>query len=50
MPLHWDEVKKGLKMEDFTIENALERIKAEGDIFKAVLGKGVNLKTVLQKI
>ncbi|MEN5232449.1 DNA ligase D [Sphingobacterium faecium] len=50
MPLHWDEVKKGLKMQDFTIENALERIKAEGDIFKAVLGKGVNLKTVLQKI
>lgn len=44
MPLHWDEVKKGLKMSDFTIYNALERIKSEGDIFKPVLGKGINLK------
>jgi bifunctional non-homologous end joining protein LigD len=29
MPLHWDEVKKGLKMSDFTIYNALERIKSD---------------------
>ncbi|MCA1801665.1 MAG: non-homologous end-joining DNA ligase, partial [Rhodothermaceae bacterium] len=28
MPLHWDEVKKGLKMSDFTIYNALDRIKS----------------------
>ncbi|MDR2282658.1 MAG: hypothetical protein LBE37_05585 [Sphingobacterium sp.] len=47
MPLHWDEVKKGLKLKDFTITNALERVKAEGDIFKPVLGKGINLKSVL---
>lgn len=50
MPLHWEEVKKGLKLKDFTIENALERVKAEGDIFKPVLGKGINLKSVLQKM
>jgi bifunctional non-homologous end joining protein LigD len=43
MPLHWDEVKKGLKMKDFTIKNALDRIKSEGDIFKPVLGKGIDL-------
>lgn len=48
MPLHWEEVKKGLKMHDFTIENALERLKSEGDIFKPVLGKGINLKAVLK--
>jgi len=47
MPLHWDEVKKGLKMSDFTIYNALERIKSEGDIFKPVLGKGINLKKIV---
>jgi bifunctional non-homologous end joining protein LigD len=47
MPLHWDEVKKGLKMTDFTIRNALDRIKVEGDIFKAVLGKGINLEKVI---
>jgi bifunctional non-homologous end joining protein LigD len=40
MPLHWDEVKKGLKMSDFTIYNAMERIKSEGDIFKPILGRG----------
>lgn len=48
MPLHWDEVKKGLKMTDFTIYNALERIKSEGDIFKLVLGKGINLDKVIE--
>lgn len=48
MPLHWDEVKKGLKMADFTIYNALDRIKSEGDIFKPVLGKGINLEKVIK--
>ncbi len=50
MPLHWEEVKKGLKMKDFTIANAMERIKSEGDIFKPVLGKGINLEKVLKNI
>ena len=44
MPLHWDEVKKGLKMKDFTIFNAVARIREQGDIFKGVLGKGIDLK------
>ena len=48
MPLHWDEVKKGLKMGDFTIYNAMERIRSTGDIFKPVLGKGINLKKVIK--
>jgi bifunctional non-homologous end joining protein LigD len=43
MPLNWEEVKKGLKIKDFTIRNALARIKEVGDIFKPVLGKGVTL-------
>ncbi len=50
MPLHWEEVKKGLKMNDFNIRNAMDRIKSEGDIFKPVLGKGINLDKVLKKI
>lgn len=49
MPLHWDEVKKGLKMSDFTIYNSLDRIKSEGDIFKPVLGKGINLAKVIKQ-
>ena len=50
MPLHWSEVKKGLKMSAFTIKNALERVKAEGDLFKAVLGKGIRIEDSLRKL
>jgi len=49
MPLEWDEVKKGLKMKDFTILNAVERIRSLGDIFKPVLEKGIDLKKVIEK-
>lgn len=47
MPLHWEELKKGLRMQDFTLRNALDRIIKEGDLFKPVLGKGVNIKKAL---
>jgi bifunctional non-homologous end joining protein LigD len=50
MPLHWEEVKKGLKIKDFNIANAIPRLKENGDIFKGVLGKGINLEKVLKKI
>lgn len=43
MPLHWDEVKKGLIMKDFTIQNSIERIKSEGDLFKGTLQKGIDM-------
>lgn len=46
MPLHWDEVKKGLQQKQFTIANAIARIKEHGDLFKAVLGKGVDLEKI----
>nr|WP_010602554.1 DNA ligase D [Pedobacter agri] len=49
MPLHWDEVKPGLKMIDFNIFNAIDRLKAEGDLFKGVLGKGIDLKKAISK-
>ncbi len=50
MPLYWEEVKKGLRIADFTIENALERIESEGDMFKPVLGKGIDLKKLLKSL
>jgi bifunctional non-homologous end joining protein LigD len=50
MPLHWEEVKKGLKMTNFTLKNSIERMRAEGDIFKPVLGKGINMKAALKKL
>lgn len=48
MPLHWEEVRSGLKMTDFTINNAIQRMNESGDIFKPVLGKGVDLKTAIK--
>lgn len=50
MPLDWEEVKKGLKIKDFTIVNAIPRLKETGDLFKGVLGKAINLNKALQKI
>ena len=49
MPLHWEEVKKGLSMKDFNISNAVARIKSEGDIFKGALQKGIDMKKALDK-
>jgi bifunctional non-homologous end joining protein LigD len=50
MPLHWDEVKRGLKMKDFTIHNALSRLTETGDLFKDVLGKGIDIEKALKKL
>lgn len=47
MPLHWEEVKKGLKMKDFTIQNSIARIESEGDI---VLEKGIDHNKILANI
>ena len=49
MPIAWDEVKKGLKMNDFTIFNAIDRIESLGDLFIPVLGKGIDMKEVIKK-
>ncbi|HVI48748.1 MAG TPA: DNA ligase D [Chitinophaga sp.] len=49
-PLHWEEVKKGLKINDFNIHNMLQRLASEGDLLKGVLGKGINMHRVLAKL
>ena len=48
MPLEWSELKSGLKPTDFNIENALERVKKNGDLFKPVLGKGIDMLKALE--
>jgi len=50
MPLAWDEVKPGLKIQDFTFYNAAQQVKERNELFKPVLGKGIDLKTVIKKI
>jgi bifunctional non-homologous end joining protein LigD len=49
-PLYWEEVKKGLSMQDFTINTIHDRLKEVGDIFKPTLGAGINLEKVLDKM
>ncbi|HYF66921.1 MAG TPA: DNA ligase D [Ohtaekwangia sp.] len=50
MPLHWDEVKKGLQIRDFTIKNAIERLRVEGDLFKGVLEEGIDINQAMIKM
>jgi len=39
MPVTWDEVEKGVKIEDFRLDNALARLKKVGDLWKPVVAK-----------
>ncbi len=50
MPLHWEEVKKGLKITDFNMKNAIARMRKEGDLFKGVIGKGINMQKAIKKL
>ncbi|WP_440133277.1 DNA ligase D [Chitinophaga sancti] len=49
-PLKWEEVKKGLSIKHFDIFNMPERIAQSGDLLEGVLGKGINMKSVLKKL
>lgn len=49
MPLHWDEVKPGLTMQDFTIHNAADRLREVGDLFTGVLGEGIDMMAAIGK-
>jgi bifunctional non-homologous end joining protein LigD len=47
MPLLWKEVKHGMKPTDFTIHNAVKRIAKTADIFKGILGPGIDIHKCL---
>ncbi len=49
-PLAWNEVRHGLRPEEFTIQNVPARVARKGDFFKGVLGKGINLQACLKKL
>jgi bifunctional non-homologous end joining protein LigD len=46
-PLDWSEVKKGLRITDFHIGNMHDRVRQIGDLFKGILGKGIDLKKTI---
>lgn len=49
-PLDWSELKKGLLPTTYHAGNIFDRLKVEGDLFKPVLGKGIDLQKVLSKL
>jgi len=48
-PVTWDEVAKGIRMEDFRIDNMPERVARRGDLWKSLLSprKRFDLRSVL---
>lgn len=49
-PLEWDEVKTGLDMREFNIQTMPERILNKPDLFKPVLGKGIDIGKALEAL
>ena len=49
-PLEWKEVKSGLKILDFNVKNMSRRIQKKGDLFKKVLGKGIDMEQAMQSL
>ena len=49
-PLDWSELKKGLTPTTYNAKNIFDRLKTEGDLFKPVLGKGIDMEKVLSKL
>ncbi len=49
-PVTWDEVRKGIRMEDFRLENMPERVRKRGDLWGALLSETArfNMKSFLQ--
>jgi bifunctional non-homologous end joining protein LigD len=49
-PLDWKEVVRGLRPNDFRIDNTLERFRRVGDLFAPVLKGGQTLDKALERI
>jgi bifunctional non-homologous end joining protein LigD len=50
IPLKWEEVTEELHPSQFTIKNTPERIQNHGDLFKDVLGKGIDMEKILKNL
>ncbi len=49
-PLRWDEVVSGLSPANFTIRNMRERMDQVGDLWKEVLGLGMDMAGSLARL
>lgn len=50
MPVTWKELAKGLEPQDFHLGNALKRLEKKGDLWKPVLGPGVDLTACMKRL
>ncbi|MCG9790873.1 DNA ligase D [Flavobacterium algicola] len=48
-PLEWSELNNTLRPSNFTIKNVLKRFEKKGDIWKPVLGDGIDMKSIIEK-
>jgi bifunctional non-homologous end joining protein LigD len=49
-PLKWSEVKTGLDPTDFNIKTIFNRIGKKGDLFRGVLGKGIDIVKCISRL
>jgi len=49
-PLEWKELKKGLKITDFNIQNMPERLGDKGDIFMGILQEEIKMEKALARL
>jgi bifunctional non-homologous end joining protein LigD len=49
-PLDWKEVNSKLDPASFTMKNILKRLERKGDLWKPVLGKGVDIEKIIGKL
>jgi bifunctional non-homologous end joining protein LigD len=49
-PLQWQEVKRGLRPEQFTIKTMIGRVSGKGDLFAAVRAQKANLQSAAERL
>ncbi len=49
-PLKWSEVNSKLDPSNFTMKNMMKRVQKEGDLFEGVMGKGVDISSILNHL
>ena len=49
-PLKWSEVREGLDPKAFNIETIFRRVDKFGDLWKGVLGKGIDMEKALNNL
>jgi bifunctional non-homologous end joining protein LigD len=49
-PIEWHELRTGFKTDNFNIKTISKRIKEKGDLWKPILGKGIDLREAITRL